>query len=184
MAGGQRLVILARRSDVTHPPGQGAPRARRIAVAADEPLIGNDRYDYADAFEIRLPEPDPRSAEEFMRCALEQAPLPVRRSIRIVHRHLLRIRLGPRSSPDHIIGWRIVTSEPEVVLLEAKSQLLGRGVLVMRRPDPTLAVVTTYLFYTRPAVASLVWKVVGPRHRMIVPYLLQRAAVMRRVIPR
>ncbi len=38
-----------------------APRARRVPVAAEEPLIGNDRYDYADAFEIRTGEQDPLS---------------------------------------------------------------------------------------------------------------------------
>ena len=37
---------------------QGAPRARRVPVVAEEPVIGSDRYDYADAFEIRLGEPD------------------------------------------------------------------------------------------------------------------------------
>ena len=44
---------------------QSAPRARRLPVVAEEPLIGSDRYDYADAFEIRVREPDTRSAEQF-----------------------------------------------------------------------------------------------------------------------
>jgi hypothetical protein len=39
---------------------QGAPRARRVPVVAEEPLVGSDRYDYADAFEIRVREPDRR----------------------------------------------------------------------------------------------------------------------------
>src|SRR5438034_3845779 len=82
---------------------QGAPRARRVPVVADEPLIGGDRYDYADAFEIRVREPDARTAEQFARCALEQAPWLVRWTVWIAHRHLLRVRLGPRSSPDHVL---------------------------------------------------------------------------------
>ena len=107
---------------------QGAPRARRVPVVADEPLIGGDRYDYADALEIRVREPDARTAEQFARCALEQAPWLVRWTVWIAHRHLLRVRLGPRSSPDHVSGWKILTSQPDVIHLEAVSPLLGRGV--------------------------------------------------------
>src|SRR5438128_9164750 len=91
---------------------QTAPRARRVPVEADELLVGRGRYDYADAFEIRLRNPDTRSAEQFARCALEQLPLPVRWTIRIAHRHALRLRLGPRSSRDHVLGWKILTSQP------------------------------------------------------------------------
>lgn len=152
-----------------------SPRAQRVPVAADEPLIGDDRYDYADAFEIRVREPDGRTAEQFARSALEQAPWPVLWTIRIAHRYLLRFRLGPRSSPDHLIGWKILTSEPDVVHFEAVSPLL-RGVIVGRRLDPTCAVITTYVFFTRPAPARLLVRIVGPLHRRIAPFLMERAA--------
>jgi hypothetical protein len=152
-----------------------AVHARRIPVEA-EPLIGSDRYDYADAFEVRLDQPDARSAEQFARCAVEEAASPVRWTIRAAHRHLLRLRLGPDSSPDHLFGWKIRTSQPDVVHLEAVSPLLGRGALVLRRPDPARAVVRTYLFYTRATPARVVWKIVGPVHRLVTPYLLKRAA--------
>jgi hypothetical protein len=51
---------------------QDRPRARPVPVV--EPLIGSDRYDYADAYEIRVREPDERSAEEIARFAMEGAP--------------------------------------------------------------------------------------------------------------
>jgi hypothetical protein len=155
---------------------QDAARARRVPVAAEEPLIGRDRYDYADAFEIRVLESDRRSAEQFARCALEEAPWPVRWTVRVVQRHLLRLRLGPRSSPDHIFGWKILTAKPDVIHLEATSPLLGRGVLVGRRPDPSCVVITTYVFYTRPALARVAWKIAGPLHRWVAGYLLEHAA--------
>jgi hypothetical protein len=60
--------------------------ARQVPVVAGEPLLGGDRYSYADAFEIRLSEPDERSAEQFTRCAFEQASWPVRRTIAIAFR--------------------------------------------------------------------------------------------------
>lgn len=59
-----------RHQDVSH--------AGRVPVLAREPLIGGDPHDYADAFEVRLRESDARSAEEFARCALEDAPWLVR----------------------------------------------------------------------------------------------------------
>jgi hypothetical protein len=152
--------------------------ATRVAVPAEEPLIGK-RYDYADAFEIGLRASDPRSPEEFARHALERAPRSVQWTISTVHRYVLRLRLAPRSAPGHVLGWRIVTSEPDVIQLEALSPLLGRGVIVARRPEPTRAVVTTYLFHSRPVPARALWAVVGPLHRRIAPYLMARAAAVR-----
>jgi hypothetical protein len=161
---------------------QSAPRARRVPVVAEEPLIGSDRYDYADAFEIQVREPDARSAEQFARCALAEAPWPVRWTIWIAHRHLLRLRLGPGSSSDHLLGWKIVTSQPDVIHLSAESPLLGRGVLVGRRVDSTCMVITTYVFYTHSAPGRVVWKIAGPLHRRIAPYLLERAATANRAV--
>jgi len=155
---------------------QNAPRAGRVLVIAGEPLIGGDSYDYADAFEIRLRASDARSAEEFARCALEEAPWLVREMVRIAHRYLLRLRLGPRGAPDHLFGWKTLTSLPDVIHLEAVSPLLGRAAIVGRRPDSTRMVVTTYLFFTRPALGHAVWAVVGPLHRRIAVYLLEYAA--------
>jgi hypothetical protein len=155
---------------------ESAPRARRVPVAAEEPLIGSDQYDYADAFEIRVGERDTRSAEQFARCALEQAPWPVRWTVRIVQGQLLRLRLSRGTSPDHLFGWKIRTSQPDMIHLEAVSPLLGRGVLVGRRPDPTSVVITTYLFYARPAPARVAWKIAGPLHRRVARYLLEHAA--------
>lgn len=150
-------------------------RARRVPVAAEEPLIGGDRPDHADAFEIRLHEPEARSAEEFVR-SFEHVPRPVLSTIWIVHRYLLRDRLGPPSSPAYVLGWKILTSEPDVVHLEGISPVLGRGVLIGRKVDPSCVVITTYFFYTRPALARATWMIVGPLHRAIAPYLLDRAA--------
>jgi hypothetical protein len=151
-------------------------RAYRVPVADVEPLIGDDSYDYADAFEVRVPASDGRSSEEFARFALEEAPWTVRETVWLVHRYLLRLQLGPRSSPEHVLGWPVLVSEPDVVQLRAESPLLGRGVIVGRRLGPTRAVVTTYLFFTRPALARPLWRLVGPLHRRVAAGLMTRAA--------
>jgi hypothetical protein len=151
------------------------PVARRVPVAAEEPLIGSARYDYADAFEIHASEPDARTAEQFARCALEQAASPIRITVAIVQRKLLRLQLAPRESPEHLAGWAIRAAESDVIKLEAVSPL-ARGVIVGRRVDPTRTVITTYLFFRRPRLARLLWTIVAPLHRRVAVHLMERAA--------
>jgi hypothetical protein len=153
------------------------PRARRIDVP-DEPPAGMGRYDYADAFEIRVPEPDPRSAEQFARDAIEGAPWPARTAVLVAWQHVLRFRLGPRPSPDHVIGAQIVRSEPDMVQLAMPSPLLD-GVIVGRKVDGVNWVVATYLSYRRPRTAHVVWAVLSPLHRWLARYLMEHAAVRR-----
>jgi hypothetical protein len=147
-------------------------RARRIAVR--EPLVAGSRPDYADAFELRLRQPDDRTAEEWVRAGLEHAPAPVRWLIPVVHRRVLRLRLSPRADRDHVLGWRITTVAPDVVRLEASGSLAD-AVIVGRRVDPTRIRLTTALSYRQPARARGVWACVGPLHRRIAPLLLERA---------
>jgi hypothetical protein len=147
--------------------------ARRRSRVGPDPLIGRTDYDYADAFEIQLPTGDDRSPEQLFRATVDNASS-VMRWVPMVHRHVLQFRLGPRSSPDHIFGWRIVTSDPDVVHLEAAGPLM-RGVIVGRRTAST-AVLTTFVFYVSRARARVVWAIIGPLHRRIAPNLLERAA--------
>ncbi len=152
----------------------GKPRARPVPVT--EPLIRSDRYDYADSYEIRVREPDDRSAEELARFAFEQAPLQARWFIWAVQRLLLGFRLGPLSSADHIFGWRILTSQHDVIQLEAVSPVLGRSLIVGRRIDPTCARVTICISFARPLAARLLWAIAVPGHRRIVPYVMEHTA--------
>jgi hypothetical protein len=143
------------------------------AVPVLEALAADDRPDYADAFEVRAAEGDDRSAEQWIRAGLE-ASAAIRTMIVVVHRAVLRFRLDLRPAPDRALGWRVVTSEQDLVRLEADGPLM-RGVLVGRRTDPRTMCLTTSLVFHRP-VARVVWTVVGPLHRRIAPYLLARAA--------
>src|ERR1700710_1804271 len=122
-------------------------RARRAAVR--EPLEPGGSPDYADAFELQVSSPDQRTAEQWVRAGLEQAPAAVRRLILVVHRHVLRLRLGPLTDDAHVLGWRITMATADVVRLEAAGSL-ARGVLVGRRVDPSQIRLTTSLYYRRP----------------------------------
>jgi hypothetical protein len=140
----------------------------------EEPLLEGARHDYADTFVARLAEPDTRTAEEWARAGLEAAPGPVRRLILIAHRRVLRFRPATGSPAGTVLGWAVVVSEPDVVLLEASGPLM-RGVIVGRRTEPTVAELSTFLCYSKPWV-RVVWAVVAPVHRRVARYLMERAA--------
>jgi hypothetical protein len=144
-------------------------------VAVVEQLIGPGRPDYADAFEIRPAAHDPRTAEQWLRAGLEQSPAALRRAILVVHRRVLRLRLGPLEAVDHVLGWRITADEPDVVRLEASGPLAD-AVIVGRRTATGSTLLTTALRYRHAAAARMIWACAGPLHRRVAPYLLARAA--------
>jgi hypothetical protein len=130
--------------------------------------------DYADAFQVSRRPTDGRSAEQWARDGFEALPVRTRRSVLLVHRWILGFHLGPWASPDHIFGWRIVTSEPELLHLEARGALM-RGHM-MWRLDRERLVMSTFLQYETRGTASVVWAVIGNIHRGGAPYLLKLAA--------
>lgn len=152
-------------------PGVGAG-----PVAVLEALISEMRVDYADAFEVRLPHPDHRSAEAWLRCGLEEAPRPVRVVIHVAHRYVLGFRLVPATEPNQVLGWHIAEAQPDRIHVTASSPTMGAELVVLR-PDQHRATITTLLTYKRPGRARVVWKLVGPLHRRIALWLLKRAAM-------
>jgi hypothetical protein len=150
-------------------------RGHRVAVTEDPPFPGA-LPDYADAFEVPRSPTDQRSAEQWARDGFGRLPLAARQSVLLLHRWVLGFPLGPWSSPEHVFGWRIVTSEPELLHLEARSTLL-RGHMVWRLHDERL-VMTTFFQYKKRRTASAVWAVLGHIHRGGGPYLLELAAVV------
>ena len=161
---------------------QQAGKAQAMAAAAgvvrsaatSDPALA-EVPDYADCFEVTLREPDGRTAEEWARAALEGMPPALRALVLLAHRRVLRLRLGPLEGTDHVLGWRVVTSQPDLVQLVAEGSLL-RGVILGRRTGPTTAVIRTAVFFRARPAARLTWVLVGPLHRRVAPYLLQRAA--------
>jgi hypothetical protein len=154
-------------------------RARRIAVTENPPSPGS-LPDYMDAFEVMRSPTDRRSAEQWARDGFEQLPLASRRLLLLVHRWVLGFQLGPWSSPEHVFGWRIASSEPELLHLEARSTLLT-GHMVWRLYEERL-VMTTSLQYRKRRMAAAVWAVLGNIHRGGGPYLLELAAGRRSLL--
>jgi hypothetical protein len=148
-------------------------RARRVTVAEKPPSTGA-LPDYADAFEVARSPTDRRSAEQWSRDFFERLPVTIRRSGLLIHRRILGFRLGPWASSNHVFGWRIVTSEPELLHLEAQSTLLN-GHMLWRLHHERLEM-TTFLQYKMRRTAPVVWAVIGNIHRGGARYLLGLAA--------
>jgi hypothetical protein len=148
-------------------------RAHRVVVS-ERPPSSVAAPDYADAFEVSRSPTDRRSAEQWARDGFGRLPLPTRRGLLFVHRWILGFRLGAWASPDHVLGWRIVTSEPELLHLQARSRLLS-GDMVWRLHHDRL-VMTTFLHYEMRRTAPVVWAVIGNLHRGGAPDLFELAA--------
>jgi hypothetical protein len=149
-----------------------ASRVVRVpAVTSD--AFNADHADYVDGVAIECRDPDPRSTEQWARASLEDAPVALRWFIVAGWRLVLRLRLGPRHSPDHVLGWRIIRRLPEETVLEARSGLLTAH-LVFRR-QATRLVWSTVVHYNQ-RVARFVWPPVSLLHRRIVPFALRTAA--------
>ncbi len=134
-----------------------ARRVRRVAVT--DPIAAARRHDYADAFEVRLPGPDPLPPEAWVRAGLDATPGFVDRIV-----GLLGFRDAPAPAADRLSVFRIVASDPEVVHLEASVPLL-RVVMVGRNVGSGRRRLTTLVRYERPVLARLVMTVIGVGHR-------------------
>jgi hypothetical protein len=162
--------------------GTGAHRVvtrrtlKHIAAAAlsEQSQTGETASDYTDVFEVPIPDGDLRTAEQLFRDALGNQPGAGGGVVLWIHRHVLRFRLGPHSSTDHLIGWRITHSEPDEIVLTTSGPLM-RGELTLRREDGRRATLTTRVHY-RHRGARVVWAVVGPLHRMVAPRLMEQVA--------
>jgi hypothetical protein len=150
------------------------PHALRTSVRA-EPLITHP-YDYADSFEIDVPPTESRTPEQLFRAALDR-PLAsgLRWIVPLIHRRLLALRLGPSVSGDHILGWPILTSDTDVVHLQAGGPLLD-GTIVGRRLTPERLSFSTFVRYNHGMLTRVIWAITSPLHRAVAPFLLEQGA--------
>lgn len=127
--------------------------------------------DYSDTFEASVAAAEEQPAEAWMRTALEGAPLLVRCFVKFGWRFVLGFR---PSRSANILGWPIVESTDERILLEQKSRLVAAALLL--RTGPAGVTWATRVRYEAKG-ASIVWGVVGVVHRRVVPYIISRAAL-------
>ncbi|UNO38606.1 DUF2867 domain-containing protein [Streptomyces sp. MST-110588] len=148
-------------------------RVRRVevprALRAREDLAG---YHYASAFASPVPDGRPLTPEQWARVTFETAPLPMRWCLMLGWTGVLGLRLGPKSSPRHVLGWRVTRPGPGSVTLEAPSRLVDAHNVVLVE-DAQILWATTVRFKGR--AGRVAWGVAAPVHHLMVPLLLRRA---------
>ncbi len=149
---------------------------RAVRAAVKPPIRDSGWHDYADAFELAVPDGFVCDPERVLRRALEEGPR-VGGIATAAGWRVLRLRLGPGRSAEHIQGWRITAGDQHAMQIEASGPLV-RGTLVLRCSPRTVSI-TTHLRYERSAAGAAVWAVVGVVHRRLAPFLLERAASLR-----
>ena len=158
--------------------GATARAVNQISLPDDaRTLTTLSRIDYEDAFAFAADVE--RTAEEWLRAVIDDAPLRVRRRLWLGW-IALGLRLGPPWSSDRVLGWPVKHSEPSYVLLGADSWLGLRGQLLCRS-EPDGVLFATFLQLTNP-VARALWAAITPHHQHVVRSLLTHAVI--RACPR
>ncbi|RDI51590.1 DUF2867 domain-containing protein [Nocardia mexicana] len=150
-----------------------AQRARRVDVPRDAPesdIVA--AADYASAFDVSASSSQ-RTPEQWARQVFEHAPAAMRGFLQLGWRLVLGLRLGPKSSPEHVLGWRIANRGANFVVLESHSRIMAAQNIVMTG-DSTVTWATFVRFDRR--IARPIWAAVKPFHHLAIPYLLGRAA--------
>ena len=150
----------------------GARRVRRTSPSTGSDLLSL-RPDFACGYEIDVAPADDRSAEQWARAAWEGAPAPLRWFIVTGWRLVLRLRLGPRPSPDHILGWKILERRADETVCQLRSSFLN-AYNTFRRVEDRL-VWSTFVIYDRP-IAKVIWPPVSLLHRPLVRVALRQAS--------
>lgn len=154
-------------------------RVRRIEITDDIRAVDTlAQPDYGSAFELSVQDATARSPEQWARANLEGAPWVVRWFLQVGWVLALGVHLGPRSSPDYVLGNRIAHSSPETIILELQSRLLTAHNTVLVQGSRVRW--ATFVRYKKPMARAL-WSVATLIHHRMVPYLLKHAVSHSRI---
>jgi hypothetical protein len=136
-------------------------------------LGGLANPDYMDLFTATTNEASEKTAEDWARAVLEGAPYYIRLGVfGVAWRFPLGLRLGPRRSPDYIIGWKIAARGEDWVRIEAASWMMTAS-LVFKADEERLSW-ASFVRYDR-RLAALVWPPGSIVHRKVGLALMRRA---------
>jgi len=143
---------------------------RQVAVpAAVRALSTLERVDYADTFRVELADVRSRTAEDWARAVLEDAPPAVRGQL-LSGWSSLGLKVGRGS----VLGWHVRSSTPDVLLLGAGSWIGMPGELLFKRERSGL-LFATFVRHGNPAARAL-WGRVERVHVATVRRLLAAVA--------
>jgi hypothetical protein len=149
-------------------------RVRQVAVpAAARALSTLSHIDYEDAFLVDVGPTQERTAEQWARAIVEDAPVTVRRAL-LSGWSAIGLKLGPTRSDRFLLGWEVGCSTPDVVLLGADSGIGMRGQLLFMRHEDALLFAT--FVQQDNDTARAVWARIEPAHRPMVRNILEHAS--------
>ena len=149
-------------------------RVRQVTVAPDTRALSTfSRVDYQDAFVVATGPVQDRTAEQWARVLLEDAPASMRSSLSRGWSRL-GLRLGSAPPDRSVLGWEIRRSTPDIALLGADGRFGLSGELLFERRPRTLLCAT--FVHLENSVARGLWAVIEARHRQVVRDLLEQAS--------
>jgi hypothetical protein len=151
------------------------PEASRGVRQVEVPAAARGRstlgqIDYEDAFLVDTGAADDRTAEEWARAMLEDAPAVVRKTL-VTGWSSLGLQIGSARSERLVLGWEIRRNAPDHVLLGARSRVGLPAELLFERGDRTLLFAT--FVRQENAAARAAWAGVIPLHHQVVRRLLE-----------
>ena len=150
---------------------------REVAVPpATRALCTLTKVDHEDAFIVEIGSARDRTAEQWARAILEQAPISMRSAL-VSGWSALGLKLGPPRSDRCVLGWNVRRSAPDYVLLGADSWIGMPAQLILERDQRTLRLAT--FVKQDNAVARAMWAGIEPVHLRVVPELLARGVSRR-----
>ena len=157
-------------------------RVRRVDVPQQiAATFARSTANYAAAFAMTSDVAETRTSSQWARDVFEGAPAVVRSCLVFGWAFVLRLKLGPHPSDDHVLGWAV--AEGDLVAgstaLLAESRFL-RACNIVTVQETTVTWVTL-VHYSHPA-ARLLWAIARPIHHLTMRYLLARAAQAAEVV--
>lgn len=149
-------------------------RVRQTTPVADTRTVSTlPRIDYEDAFLVDVASPGGRSAEQWLRVILEDAPAAVRQRL-LSGWKSIGLKSGPAGPDGSVLGWQIRARTDDFVLVGRNSRIGMPGELLLRRTEHGL-LFATFVRFTHP-IARLLWAAVKPTHVRTVAALLEDAS--------
>jgi hypothetical protein len=149
-------------------------RVRQGALPPDARALSTlSRVDYSDAFFVRTGSVQERTAEQWARVILEDAPMAVRKSL-LSGWLTIGLKLDRSRSGHSVLGWEVRGSAADFVLLSADSRVgMPAQLLVARRPGELLFATFVQL---GNLIARTMWAAIEPAHVRIVHDILEQAS--------
>jgi hypothetical protein len=130
------------------------------------------RIDYEDAFLVQAEHAPERTAEQWARAILEDAPLTVRSKL-TTGWTAIGLKVGTGRTGPSVLGWEVRTGTPDVLLLGADSRIGMPGELLFKREGHALLFAT--FVQQKNRFARAVWAAVEPVHVPTVLSILRHA---------